>query len=52
MSSTLPITNGLVGWYKGEEWNGTWDAKVKCFLAYNRHLTSGEISALHNTLII
>jgi hypothetical protein len=33
-------------------YNGTWDAKVKCFLAYNRHLTSGEISALHNTLII
>ena len=21
--ATLPITNGLVGWYKGEEWNGT-----------------------------
>lgn len=32
--------------------NKRWDAKVKCFLAYNRHLTSGEISALHNTLII
>ena len=23
MTSTVPITNGLVGWYKGEEWNGT-----------------------------
>lgn len=33
-------------------YNGTWDAKVKCFLAYNRHLTAGEISALHNTLIM
>ena len=33
-------------------YNGTWNAKVKCFLAYNRHLTSGEISALHNTLIV
>ena len=21
--ATLPITDGLVGWYKGEEWNGT-----------------------------
>ena len=20
---SLPITNGLVGWYKGEAWNGT-----------------------------
>ena len=33
-------------------YNGTWDAKVKCFLAYNRHLSSGEILALHNTLFI
>lgn len=33
-------------------YNGTWNAKVKCFLAYNRHLTAGEVSALHNTLII
>jgi hypothetical protein len=27
-------------------YNGTCDAKVKCFLAYNRHLSSGEILAL------
>lgn len=40
--------------YVGDRTNysGTWDAKVKCFLAYNRHLSSGEILALHNTLFI
>ena len=23
MTSTLPVTSALVGWYKGEDWNGT-----------------------------
>lgn len=31
-------------------YSGTWDAAIKCFLAYNRGLNSTEITALHNTL--
>ena len=33
-----------------QNYNGAWNAGIKCFLAYNRDLSSNEISALHNTL--
>jgi hypothetical protein len=31
-------------------YSGIWNARIKCFLAYNRGLNSTEITALHNTL--
>jgi len=34
-----------------QNYQGTWDAKSRCFLAYNRGLTAGEISSLHNITI-
>ena len=39
--------------YVGDTTNypGAWNAKSRCFLAYNRGLTAGEISSLHKVLI-
>jgi hypothetical protein len=39
--------------YVGDTTNypGAWNAKSRCFLAYNRGLTLGEISSLHKVLI-